>query len=105
MDIQACREHNASRHTLNPVFYLENDGSLLIMNLYFACPSDVGHFQTALNTQYLDDIKQLQMFERPPMNAETGTYKCHIACKKLYKNYVRDVNNIVNGELVVPSIL
>jgi hypothetical protein len=31
------------------------------------------------------------------VNPEIGTYKCHIACKKLYKEYARDANNIVNA--------
>jgi hypothetical protein len=54
-------------------------------------------YDTELERVDLNDIKHLQMFERPPVNPEIGTYKCHIACKRLYKEYMRNENNIVNA--------
>jgi hypothetical protein len=43
-------------------------------------------YDTELERVYLDDIKHLQMFERPPVNTEIGTYKCHIACQSYIRN-------------------
>jgi hypothetical protein len=127
-------EHRAFRYTKNPVFYVENNGTLLIMNLYFATPSDARWFMgdvtergfywglslvqvtcppmftrivlpfdemqslyrrdyntndnvhspkfllydVGLERVLLNDLKHLQMFEKPPVNSEIGTYKCHL---------------------------
>jgi hypothetical protein len=54
-------------------------------------------YDMELESVSLDDEKQLQMFEKPPPNVEIGTYKCHIASKKLYKKYAHNENNIVNA--------
>jgi hypothetical protein len=54
-------------------------------------------YDTQLERVFLDDIKQLQMFEKPPANAEIGTYGCHIASKKRHHEHERNKNNIVNA--------
>jgi hypothetical protein len=44
----------------------------------------------------LDDIKQLQMFEkRVSMNREIRAYKCHIASVKSHEQYAKHADNIV----------
>jgi hypothetical protein len=56
---------------------------------------------TMYDTQHervlLNDIKHLQMFEKPPANAEVFTYGCHIASKMRHPELEHHKNNIVNA--------
>jgi hypothetical protein len=54
-------------------------------------------YDMELERASLDDDKQLHMFEKPPVNPEIGTYKCHIASRKRYKTYEHDENNLVHA--------
>jgi hypothetical protein len=54
-------------------------------------------YDTQLERVDLDDIKQLQMFEKPPGNVEIGTYGCHIASKKRHPELERNENNKVHA--------
>jgi hypothetical protein len=54
-------------------------------------------YDTQLERIDLDDIKQMQMFEKPPANAEVGTYGCHIASRKRHPEHERNKNKKVHA--------
>jgi hypothetical protein len=54
-------------------------------------------YDIALQSVFLNDEIQLQMFEKPPVNPEIGTYTCYIAPVKRYKRHETNENNIVNA--------